>query len=284
MTAVTATHHRTTALGSVLRYLVLSGLALFSLAPLVIFAFNSLKSQADLGANPVGFPTVLRWQNFADAWRVGNIDTGLRNSAILVAGTVLCVCVIAGCAAYAMARLDLPGGGAVMLYLLVANALPIQLFLVPLFFMWTKVQLYDTHLGLIVIYSAIYSPFATLLLRSFMVGIPRDYENAARIDGCTEVQVLTRVTLPLAVPGFLTIALTTALSVYNEFLLALVFIQSPEYMPVATSLFNFREGFTQNYPLIAAAGLTMLAPMLFVFLLLQRRFTEGIASAGLAGT
>jgi raffinose/stachyose/melibiose transport system permease protein len=266
-----------------LRYLVLSLLAAFSLGPLVIFAFSALKSQAELGSNPLGFPTSWRWSNFVDAWQTANMGVGFANSALIVSGTVAGVCVISGCAAYAMARLDLPGSGGVLVYLLVGGSLPIQLFLIPLFYLWTKLHIYDTPIGLIVIYWAVFSPFATLLLRSFMVAIPRDFEEAARIDGAREWTVLFRIVLPLSWPGFLTIALTTALSAYNEFLLAVTFIQSEEYLPVATGFYSFQQGFSQNYPLISAAGLIMLAPMLLVFLALQRRFVAGITASGLGG-
>ncbi|MBM7788597.1 carbohydrate ABC transporter permease [Tenggerimyces flavus] len=266
-----------------LRYLVLSLLVAFSLGPLTVFLFSALKTQAELGDNPMGPPTSWQWGNFLQAWTTARMGVGFVNSAIIVVGTVAGVCLIAGCAAYAMARLDLPGAGSVLVYLLVGGSLPIQLFLVPLFFLWTKLHIYDTLLGLIVIYWAIFSPFATLLLRSFMLAIPRDYEEAARIDGAREWTVLVRVVLPLSWPGFLTIALTTALAAYNEFLLAVTFIQSPEYLPVSTGFFSFKEGFSQNYPLIGAAGLLMLAPMLVVFLALQRRFVDGITASGLGG-
>lgn len=266
-----------------LRYTALVVLALLSLAPLVVFLFNALKTPAELGANPIGLPTEWRWGNFVDAWQTANMGVGLRNSLVIVAGTVLGVCVISGCAAYAMARLDLPGSGAVMIYLLVGSALPIQLFLVPLFYLWARLHLYDTLIGLIIVYWAIFSPFATLLLRSFMIGIPKDYEDAARIDGAGELTVLRSVILPLAWPGFLTVALTSALQAYNEFLLAITFIQSEEYLPASTGFFAFRQGFSQDYTLVSAAGLTMIAPMLFVFLLLQRRFVDGVAASGLGG-
>jgi raffinose/stachyose/melibiose transport system permease protein len=266
-----------------LRYLVLSLLAAFSLGPLTVFFWSALKTQAELGDNPMGLPSSWRWSNFVEAWHTAHMGVGFTNSAIVVAGTVVGVCLIAGCAAYAMARLDLPGSGLVLVYLLVGGSLPIQLFLIPLFYLWTRLHLYDTLVGLIIIYCAVFSPFATLLLRSFMVSIPRDYEEAARIDGAPEWVLIWRITLPLSWPGFLTIALTTALAAYNEFLLAVTFIQSPEYLPVSTGFFAFQQGFSQNYPLISAAGLLMLAPMLAVFLALQRRFVEGITASGLGG-
>jgi raffinose/stachyose/melibiose transport system permease protein len=275
---------RQTKQGSQLRlHLILVVLAAFALGPIVLFAVNSLKSQANLAATPFGLPDQLRWSNYRHAWEQAAMGTGLWNSFLIVAGTVLGVCVISGTGAYALARLDLPGQGAVMLYLIAGSALPIQLFLVPLFYLWSAIGLYDTRLGLIVIYWAIFSPFATLLVRSFLIGLPREYEEAARLDGAGELRVLFQVVLPMAMPGFLTAALVTALSAYNEFLLAVTFIQSQDKMPVSTAFFSFQQGYTQDYTLISAAGIVMMAPMLVTFLLLQRQFIEGYGSSGLTG-
>ncbi len=265
-------------------YLALVVLFAFALGPIVIFLFDSLKTQSQLATSPLGFPTHPQWHNFLDAWTTANMGAGFLNSLVIVAGTVAGVTVIAGCGAYAMARLDLPGTGGFMTYLLVSSALPIQLFLVPLFFLWTRLGLYDTLFGLIVIYWAIFSPFATLLLRSFLINIPRDYDAAARIDGAGEVAILFRIILPIAWPGFLTIALVSALSAYNEFLLAVTFIQSDDKLPISLTFFSFQEGYTQNYSLISAAGVIMMTPMIALFLLLQRRFVDGITAAGLGAT
>ena len=264
-------------------YLVLVVLFAFALGPIIIFLFDSLKTQGQLASDPLGFPSHPQWHNFADAWRQASMGAGFANSAVIVAGTAAGVCVIAGSAAYAMSRLELPGAGSAMGYLLVSSALPIQLFLVPLFFLWTRLGLYDTLFGLIVIYWAIFSPFATLLLRSFMITVPPDYDDAARIDGASEWGVLFRIVLPIAWPGFLTVALVSALSAYNEFLLAVTFIQTNDRMPISTTFFAFQQGFTVNYALISAAGVIMLAPMVLLFLLLQRRFVDGITAAGLGG-
>jgi raffinose/stachyose/melibiose transport system permease protein len=264
-------------------YLVLVVLFAFALGPIVIFLFNSLRTQSQLATDPLGFPTHPQWHNFLDAWRQASMGAGFINSAVIVAGTAAGVCVIAGCAAYAMSRLELPGAGSAMAYLLVSTALPVQIFLVPLFFLWTRLGLYDTLIGLIIIYWAIFSPFATLLLRSFMISVPRDYDDAARIDGASEWGVLFRIILPIAWPGFLTVALVASLSAYNEFLLAVTFIQTNDRMPISTTFFSFQQGYTQNYALISAAGVMMLAPMVALFLLLQRRFVDGITAAGLGG-
>jgi raffinose/stachyose/melibiose transport system permease protein len=135
----------------------------------------------------------------------------------------------------------------------------------------------------IIIYCAIFSPFATLLLRSFMVSLPKDYEEAARLDGAGELRVLWRVTLRLVAPGFLTVALIAGLAAWNEFLIGVTFLQSPNLQPVSVALYSFQQGFSQNNALISAAGIIMLLPMMALFLVLQRHFIAGIASGGLGG-
>jgi raffinose/stachyose/melibiose transport system permease protein len=264
-------------------YVVLIVLALFALGPLVVLAFNSLKTSAEIGRNPVGPPLSPVFENFPDAWSQGDFATTLVNSTILTAGTVIGVCVIAGTSAYAMARLNLPGTDAILLYLFVASAVPFQLFLVPLFFMWSTLQLTNTRFGLIVIYWAIFSPLATLLLRSYLVGLPRDFEDAARIDGASELQVLLRVVLPLSWPGLLTVALVSGLAAWNEFFFAITFIQDNNLKPVTTSFLAFQSNFSQDWGLTSAAAIYIILPIVILFLLLQRRFISGLTAGGLKG-
>jgi raffinose/stachyose/melibiose transport system permease protein len=264
-------------------YVLLIILALFALGPLVVLAFNSLKSKAEIGRNPLGLPLSPVFENFPAAWTQGDFSTTMVNSTILTGGTVLGVCIIAGTSAYAMARLDLPGTDAVLLYLFVASAVPFQLFLVPLFFLWSTLNLTNTRFGLILIYWAIFSPLATLLLRSYLVGLPRDFEDAARIDGANELQVLLRVVLPLSWPGLLTVALVSGLAAWNEFFFAITFIQDNNLKPVTTSFLAFQSNFSQNWGLTSAAAIYILLPIIVLFLILQRRFISGLTAGGLKG-
>jgi raffinose/stachyose/melibiose transport system permease protein len=205
------------------------------------------------------------------------------NSTILTLGTIIGVCIIAATAAYALARLDLPGADAVLLYLWVASAVPFQLFLVPLFFLWTNLQLTNTRFGLILIYWAIFSPLATLLLRSYLIGLPRDFEDAARIDGANELQVLLRVVLPLSWPGLLIVALISGVGAWNEFFFAITFIQDNNLKPVTTSFLAFQSSFSQDWGLTSAAAIYIILPIGVLFLILQRRFISGITAGGLKG-
>jgi raffinose/stachyose/melibiose transport system permease protein len=261
---------------------VLTVLAAFALGPLVVLVSTSLKSQSEQGTNPLGPPLHPDFGNFSAAWTQGNLATTMRNSAMIATGTVIGVCVVAGLAAYALARLDVKGGSVVLGYLLFGTALPAQLFLVPLFVLWSNLGLYDTRIGLVIIYWAIFSPFATLLMRSYLVSLPADYEDAARTDGANELQIMARVMLPLAWPGLLTVALVAGLAAWNEFFFAVTFIQSEDKLPVVNSFLAFVQNFTRFWGPTCAAAMIIVLPVLVLFVALQRQFVQGL-SGGLKG-
>jgi raffinose/stachyose/melibiose transport system permease protein len=121
------------------------------------------------------------------------------------------------------------------------------------------------------------------LLRSYLSNLPKEYEDAARVDGANELQVLTRVVLPLTWPGFLTVGLVVGLGIWSEFQVALIFISDPNMFPVTTSYFKFQERFGTDWSLTSAAAFMMIAPVLVLFLALQRRFVTGLTQGGLKG-
>jgi len=263
--------------------LILGLLLVFALGPLLVLVFNSLKDRAQLGRNPLGPPTEAIWSNFPQAWEVGNFAVTTRNSGILVVGTVTAVLLLGGMAAYSLAKLNLPGSGALTLYLLIGSSLPIQLYLVPLFFLWQRVGLVNNLFGLILIYVAVNAPFSIFLLRSYMMQLPSDFEDAARVDGASEWQIFRQVVVPLSWPGFLTVGLVGSLNVWNEFLLATVFLTEQHLFTVVTSYFNFATRFSRDWGLTSAAALMMILPVIAIFLALQRRFIDGLTQGGLKG-
>jgi len=265
-----------------INYIILTLLVFFSLAPLVTVVSNSLKSDAEVNSNPLGLPLKgLRFQNFLDAWNAGKMSVNMRNSLILAVGTIVGVVIIASMAAYALAKLNVPGANYITLYLLVGTSMPAQLFMVPLFFMWTKFGLTDKLIGVIIIFWALQSPFATFLLRTFMMAIPKDYEDAARVDGASELQIIQNIIIPLSWPGFLTVTLVTGLGAWNEFLFAVTFLHKPEVQPISTSLYAFITRYDRQWGLTSAAALIMVLPVIALFLALQRQFIEGLTQGGL---
>lgn len=264
-------------------YVILTLLTLFAIGPIVILAFNSIKSRVEIGKNPLGPPSSFIWRNYPRAWDVGNYAGTVKNSGILVVVSVIGVLLLGGMAAYSLAKLDLPGSGAVTLYLLVGSSLPLQLFLVPLFFLWKNLNLVNNLFGLSIIYIAVNAPLAIFLLRSYMVQLPRDFEDAARVDGAGEWSIFTGIVIPLSWPGFLTVGLVVALSVWNEFLLATVFLTKQELFTVVTSYYNFQTRFSRDWALTSAAAMMMIVPVIVIFLALQRRFIEGLTQGGIKG-
>lgn len=262
-------------------YLILTLLAAFVIAPLVLLVFNSLKAEGSYQVDPLGPPIAPRWENYQEAWELGRFGTTMTNSLIITGGTIVGVVLIAGLAAYSLARLKPIGGDAITFYLLVGTTLPGELFLVPLFFLWSRLGLTNSLIGLIILYCGIMSPFPTFLLRSYMVGIPTDFEDAARVDGASRWEVLWHVFIPLCWPGFLTVVLLVSLFAYNEFLYALIMIQKADLKPVSTSLYAFTTVHYRQWGPTNAGAVIMSLPVIVIFLILQRRFIEGLTQGGL---
>ena len=204
---------------ALLVYAPLVILALIAAGPVLVIIFNSLKTAREIMLDPLGLPDSLQLVNFEQAWKRGNFLTTIRNSAILTVGSVLGVCTISGLAAYALGRLRVRGANGVITYLFLTTTAPAPLFVIPLFFMWTRLGQINSLSGLIIIYWGVMSPFGTLLLRSFMLSLPPELEDAARVDGAGELRVLLRIILPLSWPGFVVVGLITALNTWNEFFL-----------------------------------------------------------------
>jgi raffinose/stachyose/melibiose transport system permease protein len=262
-------------------YIILFILLAFTVIPLLLLGLNSLKSTNEIATDPFSLPREILFSNYTEAWEEGNYAVTIRNSVILTATTITATLLFAGMAAYALTRLNLKGADYLSFYFLVGIGVPAQLFMIPLFFIWRDLGLVNSHIGLIIIYTGLNGPFATYLLRSYMLSIPEEIIDAARIDGASNMQVFRQIIMPLSAPGFLTAGLIIGLGVWNEFLFAVTFLHRPELKPVSTSLYAFQERFGRDWGLTNAGSVIMMLPVLIMFLLLQRRFIEGLTQGGL---
>jgi raffinose/stachyose/melibiose transport system permease protein len=261
---------------AIFNHVVLLMLVSFAILPLLVLAFNSVKSRQEFGANPLGPPREIQWENFPRAWEEGNFARTATNSLILVVATVTCVLTLGGLAAYSLARINPPGTDSVMFYMLVVSTIPIWLYMVPLFFMWRNLGLLNTRLGLVIIYTALNAPFAIFLLRTFLLSIPSELEDAAMVDGANRFQTFRQIILPLSWTGFLTVGLVVALAVWGEYQVALIMIQDSTRFPITTSYNSFNEEFGRDWTLTSAGALMMIFPVLLLFLSLQRQFIAGL--------
>jgi raffinose/stachyose/melibiose transport system permease protein len=260
--------------------LLLTCTALF---PLVLLLVNSVKSNFAIQANAFTLPDGLHWENFANAWRSADYTPAFRNSIIVTGGTVFLVCLLGGMCAYGLTRFQVPGMNVILVYLLISFSLPGLLYLVPLFILWHNLHLIDTLQGIILIYAAQQIPFAIMLLRSYFIGLPRELEDAARVDGCAEFGVFRRIILPLAWPGFASVGLIVGVMSWNEFIFAVTFLPSQDVQTVAVRYASFSGQYTQDLAASTAAAVIMILPAMILFLLLQKRFVAGMTAGGVRG-
>ncbi len=269
--------------GGLPKHFVLLVLAFTALSPLALLLVNSIKSDSAIKANAFTLPDGWHWENFAHAWSEANYGPAFRNSIIVTGATVVLVCLFGGMCAYGLTRFTLPGLNVILVYFFVTFSLPGLLYLVPLFILWHTLHLIDTLQGIILIYTAQQVPFAVMLLRSFFLGLPRELEDAARVDGCGEFNVFRRVVVPLTWPGFASVGLIVGIASWNEFIFAVTFLPTQAMQTVAVRYASFSGQYTQDLAASTAAATIMIFPAMVLFLLLQRRFVAGMTAGGVRG-
>lgn len=262
---------------------VLLFLALYALFPLCIAVSASLKSRADLFANPLGLPKELYLSNYAKAFETGNLKQAFFNSGLLAAGTVLGILLTAIPAAYALAKIPLKSNSLLVGYYFFCTTIPQQLFIIPLYLTFSRLGLTNSLLGLILIYIAVFSPFSILLMRSYFVGIPNELVEAALIDGASMLQAFWRIVFPVARPGVITTVVIVSMWSWNSFLLPLTFLNQEQVMPVTVRLGMLMGRWSAAWELIMASAIMGALPIAALFALLHRRFIAGLAGAGLKG-
>ncbi|WP_319518602.1 carbohydrate ABC transporter permease [uncultured Martelella sp.] len=266
-----------------LTYTALVILLVITLFPIALLVINSLKPAAEIVQNPLAWPNVYRWDNFTRAWQDARFGRTMLNSALLSVSTIVLVCTTGSLTAYVLARRKVKSWKIVTFYLLGTTTAPIQLFLFPLYFGFAKLGLINNVFAVSLIYTALYSPFAVMLLRTYFLAVPRELEEAALIDGASNWQVFTRVMLPIVSPGILTVALIIGLYSWNEFLIATTFLQKADNMTAIVSFFLLSGQYTTDWGEIMAAALIIVLPIVILFILLQRRFIEGMAGGSVKG-
>jgi raffinose/stachyose/melibiose transport system permease protein len=257
--------------------------AVIALFPLSLMVISSVKKSTEIVANPLALPSTLQWANFARAWTDAQLGRSILNSVETTGFAVVLICSTCSLAAYALARRVGPRLKWVSAYFLATTTLPIQLYLFPLYFGFAHLGLIDNVFALSFIYTAVYSPFAIFLLRTYFLAIPKELEEAAVIDGASRWQVFRNVLLPIVSPGILTVALISGLNIWNEFLISSTFLQSHDQQTAVVRFYTLGGQYTSDWGEIMAAAILIVAPAVGFFLLMQRRFIQGMAAGSVKG-
>jgi raffinose/stachyose/melibiose transport system permease protein len=228
-------------------------------------------------------PHVLNFGNFAIAWTKGNFAVYFINSVIYTTCVVAGIVVISSLAAYSFSRLDFPGKNAIFYLFVAAMMIPLPGSFVPLFVLMNKLHLINTRFGYILCMINVGLSMSILLLKTFFDKMPKDLEDAARIDGCGRIGIWWNVALPLARPAIAVIVIFNSLNVWNEYILATLLLSDTKLMPLQRGLIIFQGANSVDYPVLMA-GLTMAAiPIVMVYLAMQKHIVKGLSSGAVVG-
>ena len=254
------------------------------LAPFLWLIISSLKTEAEIGAgNPFAMPKNLMWQNYIDAWNVGNFAALISNSLINVAAVVtlmLLTCVPAG---YALAKIRFPGREWVFYGFIFGLTIPVQSIIIPLYQTLSNLGLINSLVGVTLAQVSNAIPFGIFLMRNFFLGVPSELSEAARIDGATHTQILTRIFLPLSMPAMQALVIISALTTWNDFFLPLVVLISEDVQTLPLGLVRFASTYNTSYRLVFSGTVITFLPVIILFIFVQRRFTEGLTQGALKG-
>ena len=279
------------------RRIVGLGLTLLTYALLVVFLiptiwlpFTSVRPEIEIAAlPPIWVPRAVTLDNYLDLFGMGpRRGTGqivfpyyLLNSIITAAIATTIAVFVGALAGYAFARFRFRGRQPLFLLMLFVRALPGLLLALPLFMLYRQLELQDTRHGLIIAYSALSIPFCTWLLEGFFAEVPREIEEAARIDGCSRLQVFRWIALPLAAPGLAATAVLVFIGTWDEFGLALVLTATTASRTMPAGLMQFVQEFRTIWGPLTAAGTIMLVPVIIFTLLTQRFLIRGLTFGAL---
>ncbi|PXY35367.1 carbohydrate ABC transporter permease [Prauserella flavalba] len=273
----------TTRLKGIGAHAVLLFFAATALFPLALVLLNSVKTNTEIVRNPLALPSTFTFENFVTAWTYGEFGTGFLNSVLLTGTTVVVVLTCSTLAGYVLAGKKIRSWPVVMVYLTMAMTVPVQLFVFPLYSIVAAVDLLDNPMVVGVIIAAINIPFATFLMRTFFLNVPRELEEAAQVDGVSTAQFVWHVLLPIVRPGLITVGVVVGLNAWNEFLISATFLQDPDQQTVTLGFLSMNGTFSTELGAMMAGALILIAPVLAIFVALQRYVVDGIASGSVKG-
>lgn len=264
-------------------YVLLSAIALLTLLPLLWLISTALKSpNENIFAFPPQFiPAEPTFQNFINVWQTNPFGQYLFNSTLVAVLTVALNLLFCSLAAYPLARLQFPGRKLIFTAIISTIAIPFQIVMIPLYILIVQLGLKNSYFGIIFPYLA--SAFGIFLLRQAFQGVPKELEEAARMDGCSELGIWWHVMIPAIKPALVTLALFVFIGSWSDFLWPLIVVDRPEYYTLPLGVAKLEGTFSLDWRAIAAGSVIAIAPVLGLFLLLQQYIVPTDAGSGVKG-
>ncbi|MEN3186408.1 MAG: carbohydrate ABC transporter permease [Atribacterota bacterium] len=254
------------------------------LFPFFVMVSTAFKPVSEVYSNPPHWiPRELYFRNFSDIWYKYPLGSYFKNSFIISVGTTLLTMIFCIPAAYAVARLRFRAKSFLMYLFLVVQMFSPIIVVISLFKIVALLGLLDTLLSLVLTNSVFALTFAIWLLSGYFRNIPKEIEEAALIDGCSRIQSIIRILLPVAMPGVVTTIIYTFISAWNEFMFALTFITSMDKRPLTLGLYNFIGRWTVQWQYLMASAILALIPVVILFMFIERELVQGLAGGAVKG-
>lgn len=267
----------------VITHVVVGIYAVICLLPLLWMMMSAFKDNGSISLSPLSLPTSLDFSVFADAWAVGGIGQYAINSIIVTVVTTALVLFVSSMAGFALSRLTFWGSRYILVGMVLGLLLPIQAYFIAQNQLFEAVHLKDTRLALIVPYTAIGIPLAIWLIKTYVDSMPKEMFEAARIDGASDLAVYRMIMLPVMRPALVTVGIFTALAAWNEFLLALLYVQDETLKTIPTGLLAFSSRYATDYRMLFAALTMVTVPLVIVYVVFSKQITEGLTQGSVKG-
>lgn len=267
-------------------YITLILYCTYNVSLFLLLFIGSLKGKTEIFSNSLwALPEAAVWQNYIDAWNIGKIGQYTMNSVYVTVMTVGITLILASMAAYILGRVPFKGSNAVLTAIMIGMMLPPFVIAIPLFDILRSLNLLNNLNGLILVYVAKQLPFTTYMLTSFYKGLPFDLEEAAFIDGASPLTTFARIIMPLTVSAMLSVSINNMLNVWNEFLLALIFLSDKKIYTLPIGLFYLSQAaeYSSNWVILFAGMITSVLPILIVFAIFQKQFAQGVSQGAVKG-
>jgi ABC-type glycerol-3-phosphate transport system permease component len=259
----------------------MSLLALSAVFPLYFMISGAFRTDKDWASSEIGLPTTTSLHAFRTAWQAASIGIYVRNSVVVTTGTVALTLVIAIAGGYAFSHLSWRGRNGAYLFVLAWLAVPPVALLVPIYEEMNRLSLVDTYWSVILLYTALSTPFNIYLLTSYMRGLSGEFVEAARMDGAGPHAILREVIIPLSKPAIATLSVFNFLFAWNEFVFALLLLQSDNVRTATPGVLQLQGKYVVDYPVLVGGLLIVSLPVVGVYLFFQRYLVQAIVAGGI---
>jgi putative chitobiose transport system permease protein len=268
---------------TIITYIILGIIAILMLFPLVWLVSTAFKSPSEniFQFPPQLIPSQPTFQNFIDVWETNPFGRYLFNSLLVATLTVSLNLLFCSLAAYPLARLTFKGRDLIFTAIIATIMIPFQIVMIPLYVLTVQLGLRNSYLG--IIFPSIASAFGIFLLRQAFKSVPKELEEAARIDGCSELGIWWNVMIPAVKPALITLAIFVFIGSWSDFLWPLLILDQPDYYTMPLGVATLAGTFSLDWRLIAAGSVISIAPVLLFFLILQRYIVPTDAGSGVKG-